>query len=409
MKTKKLILTLVASTVLASNAMAKLITQCSSEGTNGAVEGSSNLNAKFPIASVSKVFTSLWAMDKLGGSYRYPTQVYITQLNNGAHDVHLRGSVFPYFDRTMFYFLIGELNKRGITKIDNLTYDENFEYGSVIRDNKDLAHKNGSQSETEIMKELRSDVVNLSANYRSYLKKVQPLIKMNLPTSVKLSIKDIHAVSMTDFDKDKTTSTFVLRASELHRVLKEMNRNSNNFAANKIYERLERTQKFSDYLTKAIGADANEFTFVNGSGYPEMVQGVKTYNSATCNTVINVNKKLFKVANAQNLGLRYILPVAGLDADADADSTVTHIYSSNLTEGALLAKTGTISQSISLAGAIRTQNDLIYFHATSTTGDYQSIKTYINSLIKQNGGNQKIDNYTPQAFLPFDEKSISEN
>ena len=188
MKTKKLILTLVASTILTSNAMAKIITQCSSVGTNGSILGSSNLNTKYPIASVSKVFTSLWALVKVGGTYRYPTQVYITKLNNGSHDVHLRGSVFPYFDRTMFYFLIGELNKRGITKIQNLTYDENFEYGSVIRNNKDLAHKNGSQSETEIMRELRSDVTNLKVNYTKFLKTIQPLIKIALPTSVALSL-----------------------------------------------------------------------------------------------------------------------------------------------------------------------------------------------------------------------------
>ncbi len=407
MKTKKLLLTLLASSILTTTSFGKMITQCSSEGTDGAVTGSSNMHSQFPIASVSKVFTSLWALEKLGATYRYPTQVYLTKLNSGSYDVHLRGSVFPYFDRTMFYFLITALNKRGITKIDNLTYDENFEYGSIIRDNKDLAHKNGTQSETEIMQQLRADVTNLKTNYRSFLNQTQSLVKLKLPTSVNLTIHDIHATSMSQFNKDETTGSFMLRSSELHRVLKEMNRNSNNFAADKIYERLARTQKFSDYLSKSIGADANEFNFVNGSGYPTIVNGVKTYNSATCNTVVEVNKKLFKAAAAQNFGLRYILPVTGLDTDSD--STVTQIYSSNLTTGALVAKTGTISQSVSLAGAVLTQDNLIYFHATATTGDYQQIKNFVSSLIKNNGGKATIDNYKPQAFLPFDEKSISED
>jgi serine-type D-Ala-D-Ala carboxypeptidase/endopeptidase (penicillin-binding protein 4) len=408
MKIKNIILTIALSSLLTATSFGKMITQCSSEGTDGKITGSSNMNTKYPIASVSKVFTSLWALEKLGATYRYPTQVYLTDLNNGLYDVHLRGSVFPYFDRTMFYFLITELNKRGVSKINNLTYDENFEYGSVIRNNKDLAHSNGDQSPTEIMQQLRADVTNLKVNYPAFMKRTESLSKLDLPKSATLNVKDIHAQSMKVFDKDKTTKSFMLKSSELHRTLKEMNRNSNNFAADKIFERLERTEKFSDYLSKSVGADINEFNFVNGSGYPEVIHGVKTYNSTTCETVVKVNKRIFKVAATQNLGLRYILPVAGIDSDSDGDSTVTNIYSSNMTEGSLIAKTGTISQSVSLAGAILTHDDLVYFHATATNGDYQQIKNFINSLIKTNGGKIEIADYKQQAYLPFDEKSISE-
>ena len=408
MKTKKIIFTLLASTIFTTTSFAKMITSCSAEGTGGNVTGMGNLHSQFPIASVSKTFTSLWALDKLTATYRYPTQVYLTKLNAGNYDVHLRGSVCPYFDRSMFYFLIGELNKRGITKINNLSYDENFEYASIVRDNKDLAHKNGTQSETEIMQQLRYDVKNLKINYRTFLNQAQKSLKTKLPAAVNLTVTDIHATSMQNFDKDKATSSFMLRSSELHRVLKEMNRNSNNFASDKIFERLSRTQKFSDYLTTAIGVDANEFNFVNGSGYPVMVDGIKTYNSATCNTVISVNKKLFTVAASQNFGIRHILPIAGMDADADSDSTVTKLYSSNLTTGSLLAKTGTITGSVSLAGAVLTKDDLVYFHTSATTNDYLEIKKFINSLIQKNGGKSTVDNYQPQAFLPFDEKSISE-
>lgn len=388
--------------------MAKVITQCSSEGTNGNIAGSANLNTKYPIASVSKVFTSLWAIEKLGATYRYPTQVYLTEQADGAFDVHLRGSVFPYFDRTMFYFLIAELNKRGVTKINNLTYDENFEYGTTIRYKKELAHQNGDQSETEIMRELRNDVKNLKLNYKAFALRTKTLAKIDLPLTANLAVKDIHALPMQSFNKDNATSSFLLKSSELHRTLKEMNRNSNNFAADKIYERLARTENFSDYLTKSLGIDQNEFNFVNGSGYPEVVHGVKTYNSATCRTVIEVTKKLFNLTASQNLGLRYILPVAGLDADADGDSTVTNIYSSQLTMGSLIAKTGTVSDSVSLAGTVLTQDDLVYFHVTATSGDYLQIKNFINSLIKNNGGKNTVENYVPQAYLPFDENSIVE-
>jgi len=384
-----ILISVLLSTTLSSTSFAKIITHCSSEGTDGTISGSSNLNTSYPIASVSKVFTSLWALEKYGATYRFKTQVYLTDLNHGLYDVHLRGSVFPYFDRTMFYYLISELN-------------------SIIRTNQDLAHSHGEQTETEIMRELRNDVTNLKSNYKSFYQRTKSLTNVTLPSSVELTVKDIHATSMKSFDRDQVTSSFMLHSVELHRILKEMNRNSNNFAADKLFERLSRIQKLSDYLTQTLQVDEKEFNFVNGSGYPEIIQGKKVYNSATCHTVLKVNKRLYQVAAEQNFGLRYILPVAGLDADADGDSTVTNIYSSNLTEKSLVAKTGTISQSVSLAGAVLTQDNLVYFHITASSGDYLNIKNFIHSLIKNNGGKSMIDNYKPQPFLPFDENSISE-
>lgn len=387
-------------------ANSKIITQCTSQGTDGNTTGTTNIHETFTIASVSKVFTSLWAAESLGLRYRYPTQVYITPVDDGTFDIHLRGSVFPYFDRTLFYYLIIELNKKGITNIRNLTYDENFEYASIIRTNSDLAHSDGDQSETEIMKELRNDITNLQTNYKNFYKRYSGLQKIQIPKTVQLKIKDIHAKSMKAFLPKEAQSSFIIRSSELHRILKEMNRNSHNFAADKIFERLSRTQSFNQFLTKSIQVDEKEFHFVNGSGYPKIIDGKKVYNSATCDVVIKMMKKLFKVSVQQGLGLRYILPIAGLDTEADGESTVTQMYLTPLTNGSLLAKTGTVDGSVSLAGAILTQDDLIYFHISTTNGDSSGIKSFISQTIEKHGGKQTVNDYSPRPFLPFDEQSI---
>lgn len=402
--------TLIAGLVIlaTTTAQARLITSCSEEGYTGGLKGSSNVNTSMPIASVSKVFTSLWAAERLGLDYRFPTQVYITKQADGSANVHLRGSAFPYFDRVMFYFLIGELNKRGVKAINELTYDENFEYASIVRSKGDLVHSNGEQSETEIMRELRADVTGLRTRYSAYLSKTQPLVKNTLPKSVSLTVKNIAAQSMKVFNPANATSTFMMRSSELHRTLKELNRNSHNFAADKVFERLQRTEKFSSYLTKVVGAGEKEFSFYNGSGYPEYIGGQKYYNSASCRTVVEVMKRLTQVAAKQGKGLRYVLPVAGSDSRSDGNSTVTNIYLTNNTDDSLLAKTGTISQSVSLAGAALTNDGVVFFHATSSTRDYTSIRKFLASIIKTNGGKDPLDNYKAQAFVPFDENSIQE-
>lgn len=402
--------TLIAGLVVLATtaAQARLITSCSSEDYDGALKGSSNMHSSMPIASVSKVFTSLWAAERLGLNYRFPTQVYITKLNDGTHNVHLRGSAFPYFDRVMFYFLVSELNKRGVKAINELTYDENFEYASVVRTKADLVHSSGEQSETEIMRELRADVADIKARYAQYVAKTQPLVSNTLPKSVTLTVKNIAAQSMKVFNAANTTSTFILRSSELHRTLKELNRNSHNFAADKVFERLARSEKFDSYMTRTVGVADKEFDFYNGSGYPEVVEGRKVYNSASCRTVVEVVKRLTQIAKKQGKGLRYILPVAGSDARADGNSTVTNIYLTNSTDDSLLAKTGTISQSVSLAGAALTNDGVIFFHATSSTKDYTSIRNFLSSIMKSNGGKDPLDDYKARAFVPFDENSIEE-
>lgn len=393
---------LVASTV----AKADLITSCMSEGLNGDIKGSSRMDESMPIASVSKIFTSLWAAERLKLDYRFPTQVYLTRFNNGSYNVHLRGSLFPYFDRTMLYFLIGELNKRGVKSINELTFDENFKFASLARTKGKLVHQDGQQTEADIIKELTADVANLDKQYSTYLTATQPLVNMQLPTTASLTLGNVATQSMHVFDSTKTTSSFMLRSSELYRTLKELNRNSHNFATDTIFDRLSRTEKFTDFMTSVVGVSANEFSFVNGSGYPKMFDTTKVYNSATCRTVITVVKRLTQVASQQQKDLQYLLPVAGADAAADGDSTVTTLYLNDMTKDSVLAKTGTITPSISLAGVALTKQGMVFFHTSSTNPDSDSIRKFIADLIQDHGGSQPLQNAATPAFVPFDENSV---
>ncbi len=386
---------------------------CALNNTTGEISGK-NIDTKYNLASVSKVFTTYWAAKTKGLDYRYPTQIYLTDLGQDLYDVHLRGSVYPYFDRSMLYFLISELNKRGVKKINNLTYDENFEYATAVRTNKDLAHSNGSQTETEIMRALRHDVTSLPKGYKIFAGKAKSVVDVNLVSSAQLKVKEIHAQSMQVFNQATTTSNFTLYSSPMHRILKEMNRNSHNFAADKIYEVLSRTGTFKDFMTKNLKISENEFSFYNGSGYPEMIAGQKAYNKSTCRVVATMTQDLYKVSAAQGYGLRYVLPVAGRDADLDGDSTVSNLYSNQMTNGSLVGKTGTIDNTIALGGAMLTSEGLIFFHMgvknnnsyNDRQNSYGVIRSFLTTTIKQHGGKDTINDYQPTPFVPFDEQSV---
>ncbi len=392
---------------------AKINTQCTKDATTGVVEGV-NVQTPFTIASVSKVFTTHWGIAEMGANYRYTTTVLITPVGQDLYDVHLQGSMFPYFDRTMYQFLIGELNKLNVKKIHYLTYDEDFIYSSNMRINPSLAHGNDEQTTIETMKDLRQDTTTINKDLTPLNAKALALEKMVLPKTLTLSISDIHFVSKRDFTPTALTKGFTLKSSELFRTLKEMNRNSHNYAAENIYRKLARAEDYDRFLQKELpGVPVSEIILYNGSGYPVTTDTAKLYNAASCRAVVEMMANLRQHMITNGLEFKDIVPVAGKDA-SDGESTVTQIYGNDKTNGVLMGKTGSVADTIALAGMVSTNEHTTYFHTSfdveRTAADreaaYKRIKDWVmNDLI---GSDKKgdLNSYVPRSFLPFDSTSV---
>jgi D-alanyl-D-alanine carboxypeptidase len=391
---------------------AKLNTQCTKNPVTGVVEGL-NANTSYTIASVSKIFTTHWAVSQLGADYRYPILIHVTPVAAGQIDVHMEGSLFPYFDRTMFQFLIGELNKLGVKAIHYLTYDENLLYASDVRTNALLAHGDYVMSTDEIMKDLRRDTTTINQNLSALNARALALENLVLPNTLTLTIKDIHYLAKKSFTKTAQTKTYTLTSSPLHRNLKEMNRNSHNFVAEMIFRKLSQDFGYDTFFrVKFPFIPADEVKIYNGSGYPVVINGNKTYNEASCRTVVEVMSDMRNTLLKQGLEFKHIMAVAGKDASADGDSTVTQIYGANETNGALIAKTGSVADTIALAGMISTADETTFFHTSFDTENtpadrqqaYGKIKDWLINRLK---GKKKsdLDQYVPKSFLPFDKSS----
>ena len=391
---------------------AELNTQCTKDPLTGEVKGL-NSNQSFTIASVTKVFTTHWAVTNLTGNYRYLTMVHITPLGSNQFDVHLQGDLFPYFDRTMFQFLVGELNKLGIKNIHYMTYDENLLYASAMRTNSMLAHSNFDLTTEQIMTDFRQDTKTINTNLTALNAKAMALENLVLPKTLTLTIKDIHYLAKDDFRPSAQTKTYGFLSAQMYRVLKEMNRNSHNFAAVSIFKKLLQHESYEDFLSNKLPEiPSEEASIFNGSGYPLMIDGQKTYNSASCRAVVEVMADLREELLQQQMEFKDIMPVAGKDSSADGISTVTQIYGADQTNGALIAKTGSVNDTVALAGMISTENENTFFHTSFSTEQtpvdrkkaYDKIKNWIIARI---GNNKKsnLDKYTPKTFMPFDRKS----
>jgi serine-type D-Ala-D-Ala carboxypeptidase/endopeptidase (penicillin-binding protein 4) len=321
--------------------------------------------------------------------------------------VHIEGDNYPYFDRVMFQFLISELNRLNITKINDLTYDENFQYTSVVKETR----PSGAQLITQ---ELRRDTQSINTSLNTLSAKLLTLENIHIPTQLNISIKDIHALSKNKFTKSPNTLVYTMASSEMARTLKEMNRNSNNFTADTLFTKLSTQEKFTDFLLTRTKVPKNEVQFYNGSGYPIITDNGKIYNKASCNAVVEVLSDLKLTLSQLGMGLQDVMAVAGKDSAGDGDSTLTTHYGSDFTSGAVIAKTGTVGDTLSLAGMVITPNQNIFFHtsfkyngtALDKDQSYIAIRKWIEGILKVNSAGHPLEEYRPRTFLPFDQGSF---
>lgn len=389
-----------------------LNTQCTKVNTGGPIEGM-NINTPYTVASVTKVFTSHWAIARLGLRYRFPTIVHVTPLPDKTFDVHFEGANYPYFDKDMYQFFVGELNRIGVKHVNKLTYDENFNYASDVRYDPMLAHGNDEQNLVQIMKDLRKDSTNINAGLARLNAKAMTIENMKLPASLALRVNDIHFLEKRVFNPAANTVSLYLPSSELSRNLKEMNRNSNNFVADRLFKMLSVKENYSDFiLSRLLTVRADEVAFLNGSGYPALINGNKVYNKASCAAVLEMMSDLRNTVMQSGFGLQDILPVAGKDTVEDGNSTVTQLYGSAVSNGVLLGKTGSVLDTVALAGLIVTENENLFFQTSFTvdkpedrTAAFSKIKTWITNELIKNKRKSALDQYVSKAFLPFDKNS----
>ena len=386
-----------------------LNTECTMDASGNDIQGVNN-ESPYTIASVTKVFTSHWAVARLGANFRFQTLVHVTPVAAGFFDVHLQGGRYPYFDRNHFQFLVGELNRIGVKAVRYLTYDENFVYASDMRTNAMLAHSNQDITSADIMKDLRDDTGTINSDLTAFNAKVLALENMALPKTLTWSVRDIHPLLSSDFERARNTRSFSFKSVPLYRILKEMNRNSHNLVSEILFLDLSDSESYKEFVLSRTDIPANQITLLNGSGYPILSGSAKLYNRASCAAVLRVMSDLRNLLKNESLDFKDIVPVAGKDADGDGNSTVTQIYGDPKTNGTLLGKTGTVSNTIALGGMVSTDELETFFYTSYTVEPtfndrdavYKKIKEWIITWLIGERQKSDLDQYRPKAFLPFD-------
>lgn len=393
------------------------------------VEGQ-NIDQRLPIASVSKVITSWWAMGSVGPNYQMSTRIYITPVSNDPHrkvvDIHFAGARDPYFGKESLHYLISELNKQKIYRLRNVTFDDEFKFfwnagGGPMLSKANNVETGYYYANSPTPKEVHAELKRYSRNWTygysntaAYLKKFNIL----LVSQPRITVENIAYVPVRDFVPSPQTQVRTIRSSLMFQMLREMNRNSNNHAASQIFEHLGGNEEFNKYIAKSGFTEA-QIRIVNGHGNRhDREDKTSIYNEASCATVVKIVKSLRKNLQRHGKDLPDVMAVPGLK-----ERSTLGAYSNPAYSQAVTAKTGTVNPAVTLAGMLQTKKGPVYFmyimSTRSSESDWSSARraiAYQLSLLtkKFDGGVSlnaqalKFISFDPELFFQAEKHSEAE-
>jgi serine-type D-Ala-D-Ala carboxypeptidase/endopeptidase (penicillin-binding protein 4) len=326
-----------------------------------------------PIASVSKIFTTQWAIAKLGPNFRFTTEFTIAPdaKIKDAWTVHIKGAHHPYFDKMSMHTLVAELNRMKIYHISVLSFDENVDFlwdakgGFAATLEMTKKYPADYPTPTDVLETFKAKAPFTGDEYYANYKRATAKGFKNLIPNPKMKVDNIKLISASSFAKPKGAIVKKMYSAPLTDILREMNRNSNNHAANQIFEFLGGEKAFNKIKKNLLRLNPNEVFIVNGSGgpkrfAPDYSEDNKIYNKANCIAVVKSMAYINTYLSHPNinLNLQSVLPVAGEETANSLDGSYNH----NDLDRVLIGKTGTANQAVTLAGFVKAHVGDIYFY-----------------------------------------------
>lgn len=365
----------------------------------GKLQGT-NVDLQVRLASVTKLITTLWAMEELGPNYRYNTKLYIK-----GSQLHIQGSFDPFMSNEKMLFLVSQLNTLGYTHFDKITYDKLVQifpnaqvhtdpYPLITRDSngKNIKQYFNTASWSKVFRAEYDRLASLARKDR-FLKEVNMSAD-----AVEFADKNPLVSDANNVPADVKVLT--LTSPELYKYLKETNVKSNNYSSHTIFLDLGGTPKFEKWLADRFSLTTDQIKLWNGNGLPTTINGKRNDNYATCAIMAELVSALKDSAERQGKEIEDVVAVPGSDAGTFAN----RLNSSDL-KNTFVAKTGTLMHTSTLSGAMNTQNGYSFFGIFNQTTDIVGAKNVQNamvaSLMNEMGGS-KTFGYQVQGFHAYD-------
>ena len=365
----------------------------------GSLKGK-NVDIRVRLASVSKLLTSLWAIEERGVNYTHDTKLYIKGKN-----LHIQGSYDPFMNHQKMMFLVSQLNTLGYTHFDKITYDKKIQINptaeKILSDVTPVTRAgNGAYLKMYFnTASWSTDLKNIYNTYASLAKTGRFL------ETVEFSADHVEFSLENPLGPDAKVLT--LTSPKLYQYLKETNVKSNNYTSHTIFDNLGGAASFQKFLADRYSLTTNQIQLYTGSGLSISVSGKRLDNYATCAVITSLISELKASAERQNKKVSDIVAVPGNDT-----GTFKNRLNSSDYKNTFVAKTGTLFHTSTLAGAMNTKNGYSFFGVFNQTRDAVGAKKVQNEMVKvimDEMGGSKVFGYQVEGFHAYDNNENVKN
>lgn len=291
-----------------------------------------NIHLKVRPASVTKMYTSFWAIEELGFDYRFQTHFTFDQNN-----LYIFGGEDSYFVSENLILIMDHLNQAGLSSVKNIFFDSHFKF-NWSNDPKEIKKQLAKIFQTNTWKKTEKEAFRNVNNFlyeqeqRSILKPV-------------FSFQNI--IYRNELNAPLSADNIIHFSAPLYQQLKPINMYSNNFYTDNLFEFLGGKSAFQDFMYRYFSADENEIVFYTGSGLGE--------NRTTCELTLRLLKSLKEKLATHYLKPMDIMPVAGID-----EGTLKKRFTDSAYNQYISAKTGTLRHTSTLAGFVNDESESIF-------------------------------------------------
>lgn len=289
----------------------------------GQNEGTTPLSA----ASLTKVATTLAALEKWPLDHQFTTQVYTTgTVNNGvlSGDLIVLGGDDPLFVWEEAIAVGNAINQAGIRQVQgNLLVVGDFSMNYAV----DMV--------------VSAQTLRMGMDQRQWNREVSRQYNRMKPGTMKPQVAIAGTVQKLAELPDGATLLLTHESLELSEILKLMNIYSNNAIAEAIAKNLGGGKAMGERVAQQLGLPVAEVQLINGSGL-----GVD--NRISPRAAVAMFQAIDEAIAAETIAISDLFPVAGRDERGTMQGR-------NMPKG-IVAKTGTLNQVSALAGMIPTSN-----------------------------------------------------
>ena len=216
--------------------------------------------------------------------------------------------------------------------------------------------------------------------------------------------------------KETDLKTYEMLSPEMAKYLKVMNVVSNNYIADQVFEKIGGKKAYHEYMQNFIKDKFGDYTalrkefsksehstyFYTGSGLNVGSGANRVDNYSTCAIMVNLVKELDEKMIAMQRKMQEVVAVPGVDK-----GTFRKRLNSKRLANSIMAKTGTLKHTSSLAGKVSTAQGGVYFgifhQMRGWKGNAKMVQNQIVSDLIDNYGGPKKFEYKKEFFFPASE------